>query len=109
MSTMAIVSRLSIHQQHRGQPDLRRSKTSAVPCVCFATLALLCAFPRRGLPSQCSVSWLQSENDLLGSSYANALVDLASDKNNLEEVHADMDALASILKVRGTLCSTVGT
>jgi F0F1-type ATP synthase delta subunit len=41
----------------------------------------------------------QSENDLLGSSYANALVDLASDKNNLEEVHADMDALASILKV----------
>ncbi len=49
---------------------------------------------------------LQSENDLLGSSYANALVDLASDKNNLEEVHADMDALASILKVRRTLCST---
>ena len=43
---------------------------------------------------------VQSENDLLGSSYANALVDLASDKNNLEEVHADMDALASILKVR---------
>lgn len=43
---------------------------------------------------------------MLGSSYANALVDLASDKNNLEEVHADMDALASILKVRRTLCST---
>ncbi len=45
---------------------------------------------------------------MLGSSYANALVDLASDKNNLEEVHADMDALASILKVRRTLGSPAG-
>ena len=53
------------------------------------------------------VSRLQSENDLLGSSYANALVDLASDKNNLEEVHADMDALASILKVRHAMRSTL--
>ena len=55
------------------------------------------------------VSRLQSENDLLGSSYANALVDLASDKNNLEEVHADMDALASILKVRHAMRSMYGS
>ena len=60
-------------------------------------------------PFNVCVSWPQSENDLLGSSYANALVDLASDKNNLEEVHADMDALGSILKVRHAVRSAVGT
>lgn len=46
------------------------------------------------------VPFLQSENDLLGASYAIALVELAQESNTLEAVHADMDALASILKVR---------
>ena len=43
---------------------------------------------------------VQSENDLLGASYAIALVELAQESNTLEAVHADIDALASILKVR---------
>ena len=36
---------------------------------------------------------------MLGSSYAIALVELAQESNTLEAVHADMDALTSILKV----------
>ena len=43
---------------------------------------------------------LQSENDLLGASYAIALVELAQESNQLEAVHADIDALASLLLAR---------
>ena len=35
---------------------------------------------------------------MVGSSYANALVDLAQTKNALEAIHTDMDALASVMK-----------
>jgi F0F1-type ATP synthase delta subunit len=36
--------------------------------------------------------------DVVGSSYANALVDVASRQNCLEGVHSDIDALASVMK-----------
>ena len=39
----------------------------------------------------------------MGSAYAVALVDLAKSKDALEEVHADVDALTSILKENETL------
>ncbi|KAK9806114.1 hypothetical protein WJX72_002116 [[Myrmecia] bisecta] len=39
---------------------------------------------------------MSTEYDLVGSSYANALVNLAQEKNVLEEVHADVDALQSM-------------
>jgi len=41
---------------------------------------------------------MKSSLDLVGASYAIALVELAEETNNLEAVHADMDALSSILK-----------
>lgn len=34
---------------------------------------------------------------MVGASYANALVELASESDELEKVHQDMDALASVL------------
>ena len=34
---------------------------------------------------------------MVGSSYANALVELASEADELEKVHQDIDALASVL------------
>lgn len=39
----------------------------------------------------------QAGADVLGASYANALVELASEADELEKVHQDMDALASVL------------
>ncbi|KAG7667242.1 hypothetical protein Ndes2526B_g04252 [Nannochloris sp. 'desiccata'] len=36
--------------------------------------------------------------DVVGGSYANALVDLAQSKNALEAIHTDVDALASYMK-----------
>lgn len=41
---------------------------------------------------------LQVLYDVVGSSYANALVEVAQAQNALEAVHTDMDALASVLK-----------
>jgi F0F1-type ATP synthase delta subunit len=41
---------------------------------------------------------LQLDYDIVGSSYANALVEVAQQKNCLEAVHADIDALASVMK-----------
>jgi F-type H+-transporting ATPase subunit delta len=38
------------------------------------------------------------EYDVIGASYANALVEVAQQKNALEAVHADIDALASVMK-----------
>lgn len=40
----------------------------------------------------------QLDYDIVGSSYANALVEVAQQKNCLEAVHADIDALASVMK-----------
>ena len=40
----------------------------------------------------------QIEFELVGSSYANALVQVAQANNALEAVHSDVDALASVLK-----------
>ena len=51
----------------------------------------------------------QSENDVLGGSYAIALVEAAQESNTLEAVHADMDALARILEVPVTHRSLVYT
>lgn len=42
--------------------------------------------------------WLQLVYDVVGSSYANALVDTAQKNSCLEAVHADVDALASVMK-----------
>lgn len=39
----------------------------------------------------------QSENDVLGSSYAIALVEIAEEADELDKVHQDIDALASML------------
>lgn len=39
----------------------------------------------------------QAGADVVGASYANALVELASEADELEKVHQDMDALASVL------------
>ncbi len=41
---------------------------------------------------------LQVAFDVVGGSYANALVDLAQSKNALEAIHTDVDALASYMK-----------
>lgn len=41
---------------------------------------------------------LQVEYDVVGASYANALLDVAQQKNSLEAVHTDIDALASVMK-----------
>ena len=41
---------------------------------------------------------MQVEFDVVGSAYANALVELAQDNNNLEGVHADVDGLQALLK-----------
>lgn len=40
----------------------------------------------------------QSGNDQVATAYASALVEVAESKGDLESVHADMDALSSILK-----------
>ena len=41
---------------------------------------------------------MQYQYDAVGAQYAAALVDLAQEKNNLEAVHADVDALSTLLK-----------
>lgn len=46
---------------------------------------------------------MKTSNEQVGSAYAVALVDLAKSKDVLEAVHADVDALASILKEDETL------
>jgi F-type H+-transporting ATPase subunit delta len=44
------------------------------------------------------IPFTQVELEMVGASYANALVDLAQTKNALEAIHTDMDALASVMK-----------
>jgi len=41
---------------------------------------------------------MQVEYDVVGASYANALLDIAQSKNTLEAVHTDIDSLASLMK-----------
>jgi F0F1-type ATP synthase delta subunit len=45
-----------------------------------------------------NVFYLQVEFDVVGSAYANALVELSQANNDLESVHADVDGLQSLLK-----------
>jgi len=52
-----------------------------------------------------------SQADAVASPYGNALVEVARKTNSLEAVHADVDALASLLKengVRGLVCAVGG-
>jgi hypothetical protein len=42
----------------------------------------------------------QAKKNAVSTSYAKALVDLADEKSKLEPVHADMDAVASLIKVQ---------
>ena len=43
----------------------------------------------------------------MSESYAKALVDLADEKNKLEPVHADVDAIGSLLKENRKLCELI--
>lgn len=53
---------------------------------CFATSLCTCA------------SLLQLEYDAVGGAYANALVEIAQENNSLDDVHADVDALQTLMK-----------
>lgn len=44
------------------------------------------------------IAWLQAKKNEVSESYAKALVELADEKGKLEAVHADVDALASLVK-----------
>lgn len=42
--------------------------------------------------------FLQLEYDAVGGAYANALVEIAQENNSLDDVHADVDAIQTLLK-----------
>ena len=49
-------------------------------------------------------AWIsQLEFDAVGGAYANALVEIAQENNSLDDVHADVDAIQTLLKEDDTV------
>ena len=69
-------------------PQKQPSKRSADEC------ALLTDSTHTPTPN----SRVQAKKNEVSDSYAKALVELADEKGSLEQVHADIDAVASLLK-----------
>jgi len=73
-------------------------RTAFAPAKAFARgvpVRANVAVQRRG---QKMVTSAKVEYDVVGASYANALLDIAQSKNTLEAVHTDIDSLASLMK-----------